>query len=190
MLQGMLWWSGMCRTTLMRAWALGLAGLLGVGIVHVGAGAQGRPKLVARGEEGHIEGLEQVDATGSAPALSNPRRVVVGEIPWALWQRALDAGIGRFLQKIQVEPSLRQGRFAGWRVLRVQPPPQPLGLRGLEADDVVRAVNGRTLERPEDLHALWSRLRTAEELAIELERDGRLLVLVYRVVGSAPRLAQ
>jgi hypothetical protein len=79
---------------------------------------------------------------------------------------ALDAGPGAFLARVDVRAARAAGRFAGWEIVslwanaRIE----------LRPGDVVLAVNGRTLERPESLSALFTELRSAREIVVDYRR--------------------
>jgi hypothetical protein len=111
-----------------------------------------------------------------------------GTLPRAELVRVLDAGPGAFLQHVDVQPRFRAGHFYGWRVVSFFPDdprfaaaPRP---RPILPGDVVMRVNGRALERPEQLVQAWQALRapTVRELVVELERAGVVHALRWAIV--------
>jgi S1-C subfamily serine protease len=86
--------------------------------------------------------------------------------------RAVDRGLGQWLQAVKVAPVSAGRVFQGWRVERL-PPDDPC-FRGLDvlAGDVVTRINGATLERPEDANGVFQSLRTAPALEVDLLRAG------------------
>jgi type II secretory pathway component PulC len=91
-------------------------------------------------------------------------------------QRYLDDGPQDFIQHVQVRPTFRSGKFAGWRILGYSGPgPIKIG-------DVVTRINGAPIERPDEFMRVWGGLKGRASLVVELIRDGRPLALQYRIV--------
>ena len=99
--------------------------------------------------------------------------------PGALTRKSLDetlaAGPGAFLGRIRVRATGEKGVFRGWVILSLWPGAQT----ELQPGDVVKKLNGKTLERPDDVTVLWESLRKASEIVVDYERAGA--ARVYRV---------
>jgi type II secretory pathway component PulC len=95
--------------------------------------------------------------------------------------RTLDAGLGHFFQKIDVEPSFAQGRFQGFRVVELRPASFWQGV-DLQPGDVVLSVNGMPIERDKQAYDAAQSLRTAKELRVDYLRDDAPRSLVYPIV--------
>jgi hypothetical protein len=93
----------------------------------------------------------------------------------------LSQGLGAFLAKVQVEPSLSQGRFHGWRIVALTGPAGNWDGIDLAPGDVVTDINGRAVERPEEALATWQSLAVAKELRVGRERQGTRSELVYAI---------
>jgi S1-C subfamily serine protease len=78
----------------------------------------------------------------------------------------LDAGPGAFLATVRVTAARQQGRFVGWEIDSLWPGADV----GLAPGDIVTAVNGRSIERPEALPELWQSLRGATEIVVDYRR--------------------
>lgn len=93
----------------------------------------------------------------------------------------MEAGLGRFLQKVDVEPSFANGRFQGFRIVELRPGSfwQSVDLR---PGDVVLSLNGLPIERDKQAYDAFQTLRTAKELRVEYLRDGRPRSLVYPIL--------
>ena len=107
-----------------------------------------------------------------------------GEIPRPQLLGVLSAGVGRFLQNVRAEAKLDQGKFVGWRLVKLfdadlQSSPADAVLR---PGDIVTRVNGQSIERPEQFKNVWDTLATASELVLNIERDGAQSELRYRIV--------
>jgi len=98
----------------------------------------------------------------------------------------VDAGLGRFLQKFEMEASLTaSGEFTGFRIVRVHDTVAFNGL-GIGPGDIVTSINQRPIERPTEAYEAFVSLRTAPSLDIDYLRGGRLMHLSLPIVGSAP----
>lgn len=93
----------------------------------------------------------------------------------------VDAGLGWFLQRVDVEPALEAGQFRGFRVVRLTPPDFWQGVE-LRPGDVVLSVNGMPIERETQAYEAFQALKKASELRVRYERGGRSRELVYRIV--------
>ena len=96
--------------------------------------------------------------------------------------RVVDAGFGEFLQKIEVEPAVRDGRFVGWTVVALY----ALAFWDdvdLTAGDVVRSVTGLPIERETQVYEAFQALKSAPRLAVTYTRRGRQRALSYEIVA-------
>jgi type II secretory pathway component PulC len=96
----------------------------------------------------------------------------------AALRRFLRQGAQRFIQNVRVRPTFRAGRFAGWRVLAY------IGPGHLRRGDVVRRVNGKSIERPGQVMAVWKQLATSDKLVLELVQRGKARVVTLPIVDS------
>ncbi|HVJ18674.1 MAG TPA: hypothetical protein VM686_24805, partial [Polyangiaceae bacterium] len=119
-------------------------------------------------------------ATASAPAAPKapPGTVLRKDLTGFI-----DAGFARFLQMVEVEPSLEQGKFVGWNIVSLRPPEFWQGV-DLKPGDVVRSVNGLPIERETEAFDAFQSLRTAEKISINYQRGGTQRTLDYRVVDE------
>jgi type II secretory pathway component PulC len=101
---------------------------------------------------------------------------------------AVNAGLGRFLQRVGVEPALRDGQFTGFRIVELYPADWWAGV-DLAPGDVVTQVNGMPIERETQAYAAFESLRSAKELRVSLVRHGQPRELVLPIVDSAPPAA-
>jgi type II secretory pathway component PulC len=91
------------------------------------------------------------------------------------------------LTRLEVEPFAPGGKFRGWRIVKLRQG-DPLWSGGEVAPgDVVTAVNGRPIERPEQALAAFQSLAVAPELRVAYERDGARRELVYPIDDEPAR---
>jgi type II secretory pathway component PulC len=105
--------------------------------------------------------------------------------PGRLWRRdvtaTLSRGLGDFLTRLEVEPVAPGGKFRGWRIAKLRPDDPLWSGVDLAPGDIVTAVNGRKIERPEEALTAFQSLAIASELRVTYERDGARRELVYPI---------
>lgn len=107
--------------------------------------------------------------------------VRTGTITRARLAAVLDAGPPAFLRQLEVAAHMRGERFVGWQLVQLLDRAGPLAAVDVVPGDVLVAVNGRSLARPEHLQALWESLRTANELRAQLWRGDTKLELAFTI---------
>jgi hypothetical protein len=93
--------------------------------------------------------------------------------------RVLDRGPRDFLSSIDEDPGVDGGRFRGW-IFRGWRDPR-FAAADLLPGDLILRVNGQPIEKPEQFMAVWETLRSANELVIDTERDGKARVVRYPI---------
>ena len=127
-------------------------------------------------------------AAPSRPAADAPRPAAppgkglrTGTIARARLVAVLDAGPGTFLRQLEVAPHMAGDRFVGWQLVQLLDRTGPLHDVDVVPGDVLLAINGMPLARPEKLQALWDSLRTANQLTAQLRRGDQPLELRFTV---------
>lgn len=135
-----------------------------------GGGCGGNPQRA----EAPLISVEEERAKAQRPR--GPRQLERAEV-----ERALEAGLGSFLQHVFVEPSLQGGKFQGFRIVELRPPAAWEGV-DLRVGDVVTRINGKPIERPEQAHAVFLGLKEADRLVVSYLRDGEPSELVIPIL--------
>lgn len=82
----------------------------------------------------------------------------------------------------------KDGRFIGWLITGL---PEEWSAVDLKPGDVVRQVNGKTLETPEDAWEAWKSVARAKEIKLTLERNGAPKELLIPIDGDpSPEVAR
>jgi len=109
------------------------------------------------------------------------------------WNDAYAQGPSWVMQQIEVRPVVHKERFFGFQILNLfpgRPASTPLALK---VGDIIRRVNGQSIERPDQYMTLWEANRFATSLTVEILRDRRHLEITWAVgdypVVPAPRAA-
>jgi len=93
----------------------------------------------------------------------------------------LDAGPATFLRQLEVAPRLSGNRFVGWQLVQLIDHAGPLHDVDLAPGDVLLAINGKPLSRPEQLQTVWDSLRTANEVTAQMSRGDQPLELHFTI---------
>jgi S1-C subfamily serine protease len=104
-----------------------------------------------------------------------------GTIARAHLVAVLDAGPGTFLRQLEVAPRLSGDRFVGWQLVQLLDRQGPLHDVDLAPGDVLLAINGKPLSRPEQLQVVWDSLRTANEVTARMWRGDQKLDLHFTI---------
>ena len=172
------------------------AGGFSLGILVALAAAACGPKTAPPAIDRDLDTRGEPGAAGSAaPAeLPDARRTIAppgkglrtGTIGRAQLVAVLDAGPGTFLRQLEVAPRMAGDRFVGWQLVQLLDQRGPLHDVDLAPGDVLLAINGQAVSRPEQLQALWDSLRTANEVAAQLWRGDQKLELRFAVQPAVP----
>jgi hypothetical protein len=110
--------------------------------------------------------------------------VAVTELKRADVVRVVEAGFGKFLQDAELEVEYVDGRYVGYRIVRIQNPERYRGV-GLEPGDVITQINGKSIEREEQAFEVFRSLRDAPYLEVSYLRQGEPMRLSLPIVGEA-----
>ena len=104
-----------------------------------------------------------------------------GTIERARLIAVLDHGPGAFLRQLEVTPRMDGNRFVGWQLVQLIDHTGPLADVDVVPGDVLLAVNGQPLSRPDQLQSVWDSLRTANEVVADLWRGNAKLQLRFAI---------
>src|SRR4051812_26246623 len=162
------------------------AGLFALVVLACGPRSTATPRPVGDDLEQRAEPVAAAPAPAAPP--DNRRGVAPpgkglrsGTIERAHLVAVLDAGPGSFLRQLEVTPRLTGDRFVGWQLVQLIDRSGPLGDLDLVPGDVLLAVNGKPVSRPEQLQTLWDSLRTANEVTAQLWRGDQKLELRFAI---------
>jgi S1-C subfamily serine protease len=93
----------------------------------------------------------------------------------------LDAGPGMFLRQLEIAPQLNGDRFVGWQLVQLLDHAGPLVDVDVVPGDVLLAINGKPLSRPDQLQTVWDSLRTANQVTAQLWRGQAQFELQFAI---------
>ncbi len=145
------------------------------------------PKVAPTGtvfdEDLEAKHTEKVEAPVEAPRPEAPpgKGLRTGTIERAKLITVLDGGPGTFLRQMEVTPRMDGERFVGWQLVQVLDKKGPLYDVDVAPGDVLLAINGQSISRPDQLQTIWDSLRTANEVRAQLWRGEGKLELAFAI---------
>jgi type II secretory pathway component PulC len=104
-----------------------------------------------------------------------------GTIERAKLVAVLDAGPPMFLRQVEVAAKMNGERFVGWELVQLVDHQSPLVDVDVVPGDVLLAINGQPLSRPDQLQAVWDSLRTANAVSAQLWRGDAKFTLEFTI---------
>lgn len=122
-------------------------------------------------------------AAGTPPRAQAPvgKGLRTGTIARDRLLAVLDAGPGAFLRQLEIAPQLNGERFVGWQLVQLLDRSGPLVDVDVVPGDVLLAINGQPLSRPDQLQTMWDSLRTANQVTAQLWRGERQFSLEFAI---------
>jgi type II secretory pathway component PulC len=120
-------------------------------------------------------------APADRPIAAPGKGLRTGTIQRAALVKILDAGPGEFLRHMEVAPKHQGDRFLGWQLVQILDQQNPLVDVDLAPGDVLLALNGVSIARPDQLQTVWDGLRTANRVQADLWRGADKLTLDFAV---------
>jgi S1-C subfamily serine protease len=155
-------------------------------VLLVACGPKADPKGPGTGFDEDL-GAKTAPAT-AAPVAEAPRPEApagkglrTGTIARARLLAVLDSGPAAFLGQLDVAPHMDGNRFVGWQLVQLVDRKGPLGDVDVVPGDVLLAVNGKPLSRPDQLQTVWDSLRTANAITAQLWRGNAKFELQFAI---------
>jgi S1-C subfamily serine protease len=119
-----------------------------------------------------------------APAESEIARTRTGTISRAELHKVLDGGVGGFLTSLEIEAYFEERAFWGWEIRRYDN-----AWVDLIPGDIIVSVNGKRIETPAQVQALWLSLAKTDEIIVSAFRRQVPFELRFTVQGEVPASA-
>jgi type II secretory pathway component PulC len=132
-------------------------------------------------ESKHIEPTAEPPAEAPRPEAPPGKGLRTGTIERAKLITVLDGGPGTFLRQMEVTPRMEGERFVGWQLVQLLDKTGPLYDVDVAPGDVLLAINGQSISRPDQLQTIWDSLRTANEVRAQLWRGNAKLELAFAI---------
>lgn len=92
----------------------------------------------------------------------------------------LALGPAALLRRVNTEPVRERSHFVGFRIIGF--PAGPPATIDLRIGDIVLAVNGTRIEKPEHFVAILDQLKSADKISFQIRREGADQMLDYPIV--------
>lgn len=112
-----------------------------------------------------------------------------GTIERARLLATLDAGPANFLRTLEVTAHMKGERFVGWELVQLVDRTGPLVDIDVVPGDVLLAVNGKPVSRPDELQTVWDSLRTTKSIDAQLWRGNAKFELSFAITDGTPPAA-
>jgi S1-C subfamily serine protease len=147
------------------------------------------PKVDPKGPADDLDVKPDPVASTAAPVVAEKARPEApagkgertGTIARAKLLAVLDSGPGSFLSQMEITAHKDGERFVGWELVQLIDHTGPLGVVDIVPGDVLLAVNGKPLSRPDQLQTVWDSLRTANTITAQLWRGNSKFELAYTI---------
>ena len=90
------------------------------------------------------------------------------------------ANANQILTQVRVKPYFVSGISEGYWVGNIQPG-SIIEKMGLQNGDIVKSVNGETLDSPEKIFQVYQQVRETGTVSVDVERDGTIVTLTYEI---------
>jgi general secretion pathway protein C len=118
--------------------------------------------------------------TPSAPNILPPTNTTKPEELLAEYQRQLQSNPESLLQLVKVAPFYENNRFLGYRLMPGKDA-NAMAKFNLQSGDILTAVNGVTLDASLNDLNLLPKLATADQISLQLLRNGQSLSLNFAI---------
>ncbi|MGE0396892.1 MAG: hypothetical protein AB7T06_09260 [Kofleriaceae bacterium] len=128
----------------------------------------------------------EVTAAPERPIAPPGKGLRTGTIDRAKLVAVLDAGPPTFLRQLEVTAKMNGERFVGWQLVQLLDRTGPLVDVDVVPGDVLLAINGQPISRPDQLQNVWDSLRTANAVTAQMWRGDAKFDLAFTI---EPQLA-
>ena len=101
------------------------------------------------------------------------------EVPRAEIEKTL-SNLNDVAMQARIVPAFKDGQAQGFKLFSIRPD-SIYNKIGIQNGDVIRRINGNDLNSPEKALEIYTRLKDASRIDIELERNGNVLRKTYNV---------
>lgn len=92
----------------------------------------------------------------------------------------LSGNVSQFMTQVRVVPNLVRGKGSGYRLLNIKEGSLVESI-GLQNGDIVKEINGRPIDKPEEAFIAYQQLKDGGSFSIEIERRGKRETIHYEI---------
>ena len=148
----------------------------------------GRPEyldLIDKPQAAPVAGPAAPVAPSSDPLAAEMEKGIkkLSEHSYEVQRGTVDTLLGNMAvlsRSARIVPEIRDGKAAGFRLFSVKSD-GPFGKIGLQNGDVIYAINGLEMTSPDKALEIYTKLKSANHLAVALERNGQKITKDYNI---------
>jgi len=148
----------------------------------------GKPEyldLIEKAQAAAVTGPAAPVAPSSDPLAAEMEKGIkkLSEHSYEVQRGTVDTLLGNMAvlaRSARIVPEIRDGKAAGFRLFSVRSD-GPFGKIGLQNGDVIYAINGLEMTSPDKALEIYTKLKSANHLAVALERNGQKITKDYNI---------
>jgi len=92
----------------------------------------------------------------------------------------LSGDVTQFMTQVRVVPNIVRGKPNGYKLRNIKKGSIIEGI-GLQNNDIVKSINGKSINRPEEAFMAYQQLKDGGSFSIEIERGGKRETISYEI---------
>ena len=92
----------------------------------------------------------------------------------------LSGNVSQFMTQVRVIPNIVRGKGSGYKLLNIKKGSLVESI-GLQNGDIVKEINGRSIDKPEEAFMAYQQLKDGGSFSIKLERRGKRETIHYEI---------
>jgi len=92
----------------------------------------------------------------------------------------LSGNVSQFMTQVRIIPNMVRGKGSGYKLLNIKRGSLVESI-GLKNGDIVKEINGRSIDKPEEAFVAYQQLKDGGSFSIELERRGKRETIHYEI---------
>ena len=111
------------------------------------------------------------------------QETVEGDLSRASLDKLIAAGPHALIASVDVKPAKDKGRFIGFLLTGARPNSPLASSETIRVGDIFVAVNGQSVERPDQFMSAWEALGAKDTLTVTVVRQGKRIRYVWKIRG-------
>ncbi len=92
----------------------------------------------------------------------------------------LSGNVTQFMTQVRVVPNIVKGKPSGYKLMNIKKGSLIESI-GLENGDIVKEINGRSINRPEEAFQVYQQLKNGGSFVLDIDRNGKEETIRYEV---------
>ena len=114
---------------------------------------------------------------------AHAQETIEGDLSRASLDKLIAAGPHALIASVDVKPAKDKGRFIGFLLTGARPNSPLASSQTIRVGDIFVAVNGQSVERPDQFMSAWEALGAKDTLTVTVVRQGKRIRYVWKIRG-------